>query len=163
MGGYFKNSDIIKINDTHKFGFLMFLIGVIIVLVYSGMFICNYNITDQKYFFNENGIPVVIMSLGLFRLFICLKVKLNYFLRNYGGSCLAIYLIHDNRYLNPLVWAWVDADSKFSAVGGLAIGIVIFLLAGYLDLLVRIIFGNSISKIAYIGDEVYEKYVLKDK
>ena len=55
-------------------------------------------------FYQRNSIFIIMLAIGLFTFFKNLNIKHNNFINNSAKCIFGVYLIHDNKFIRPLLW-----------------------------------------------------------
>jgi len=112
------------------------------------------------YFSDINKLPAVIISILLFTLFKEIKIKNYKFINNIASSTFAVYLIHDNVILSPIIWCDILKAAEFFNSRYLIIHLLIsvflvFNISIIIDKMKKVTIDKAIKKII---DKITDKY-----
>ena len=113
-------------------------------------------------FMNLNSFFEFWISAGLILVFKNITPFSNKFINIIAGSTFAVYLIHDNQFIRPMLWQKVNNVQYQSSIdfliNGLEISLLIFIICIVLDMIRRILLDNLFNSISQqIGNYLDKK------
>lgn len=125
--------------------FTVMLVSIIVIAKNKSLFEM-IGTTEVAYFWMPNTIPMVILSVCLFEIFLNIKIGSSKMINTMASTTLGIYLIHDGA-LAPYIWETIFKTKEHlsnsawkSLVSILTSTIIIFVLGMIIDLLRQKIF-----------------------
>lgn len=156
IGGYIKSYGI-KIYDTKLrslgiaiISFLIMILGIIVIYRY-GDFFKKIGTTEVSYFWTPNTIPMVILSISIFELFLKIDIGYNNIINKLASTTLGVYILHDG-ILNQYMWqnifkTKINLNSKFSLFYILGTTVIILCLGAVIDLIRQLIEKNVMKRV----------------
>lgn len=92
-----------------SFGFLV--VSIVALQKYSGFFE-TVGIKEPAYFWPPNTVPIVCLSVGIFGLFLQLRVSDSQAINKLASTTLGIYILHDG-LLNRWLWRTVFKNASY--------------------------------------------------
>lgn len=144
VGGY------IKMNlNVDRFNMKICIIGIILltILLFLSAFVfdvigIHYSAfaTHSTYFFYQDKIPVFVLSVLIFIVFLKLNIGTNKIINMVSSTTLGIYLIHDNYYFRNFLWENIFKVSNFSEskllpLYSIFVVLIVFVFCCFLELL----------------------------
>lgn len=84
---------------------------IIIILTYLSVILfdilgmrSSFFASNTTYFYEMKKLPMVLTAIFIFVGFLKLNIGHNKFINNIAGTTFGIYLLHDNKYIRPLLW-----------------------------------------------------------
>lgn len=116
------------------------------------------------YFTKINTIFCVLASIGIFLYFKNIKVFHNGFINNVSSTTLGIYLIHDNKYIRPIIWNNIINAKKyideFYFLGYSIISIlIVFIVCAFIERIRQLFFNKLIFKLSNKIEEIVVKII----
>ena len=148
IGGYIYSYGI-KIYDTKLralciaiISFSIMILGMIVIYRYGNIF-KKVGTTDISYFWPPNTIPMVILSISVFELFLKIDIGYNNVINKLASTTLGVYILHDG-ILNQYMWQNIfktkmNLNSKYSLFYILGTTALIFCLGASIDLVRQVI------------------------
>ncbi|MET7026916.1 acyltransferase family protein [Ligilactobacillus salivarius] len=143
--------------ESKKISWLVFFSGISIMILtfYFESFYMYKNQVVSEYinnFMNLNSFFEFWISVGLILIFKNITPFNNKFINIISGSTFAVYLIHDNQFIRPILWQKVNNAQYQSSIdfliNGLEISLLIFIICIVLDMIRRILLGNLFSSMS---------------
>lgn len=139
-----KNSVLIAVAS-----FAIMIFGIIVIYTFRDFF-KKLGTTEVAYFWEPNALPMLFLSVSVFKIFVDLKMKGNKIINTLASTTLGIYLLHDGP-LSVYIWKNVfhtkeHLNSNFLIVYIVASSIAIFLVGAAIDL-ARQLLEKQIMKI----------------
>ena len=137
-----------KFTSKHYFGFW----GVFSILTYATSVIftimgSRWNIfsTHATYFYGQEKLSTLLISLSLFMAFATLKMNYHKWINVIASATFGVYLIHDNGIVRPFLWMEVFKnaqyqDSMMLIPYSIVIVIMVYIVCTMIDLLRQKIF-----------------------
>ncbi len=156
IGGYIYSYGI-KIYDTKLrtlciaiISFLIMILGIIVIYRYENIF-KKIGTTEVSYFWPPNTIPMVILSVSVFELFLKMDIGYNNVINKLASTTLGVYILHDG-ILNHYMWQNIfktkmNLNSKFSLFYILGTAVLIFCLGAGIDLIRQLIEKNVMKRV----------------
>lgn len=129
-----------------------------------------YKSFSSYYFFTQDKITFLFISIFLFCFFATMKERKNKIINLLASSTFGIYLIHDNPYVRNYIWRDLFKvssyiNSPYLFLYSILVSSIIFIVCFIIDLLrkcLSILLGeffnkNDFAKITYFGKNIYEK------
>ncbi|MGM9942814.1 MAG: hypothetical protein ACI31Q_01850, partial [Erysipelotrichaceae bacterium] len=66
-----------------------------------------------KYFYGQEKITVLLISLSLFMAFVTLKMKYHKWINIIASATFGVYLIHDNTIIRSLLWIDIFKNAQY--------------------------------------------------
>lgn len=167
IGGYIKLYSLPIIKEKKKaiilstISFSILILSILIIEKFDYYF-SIIGIKDVAYFWTPNNIPMVLLSLGVFGIFLNLKVPNNNIINKVATTTLGIYLLHDGVLA---YWFWNDVFKNASHQNSpililyiLGTSMIIFTLGMLIDLFRQLIEKHTIKKIL---DSITFKKIIK--
>lgn len=152
---------------TSKHYFVLWLIFSILTYALSVIFTLmgerwNIFLSYSTYFFGQEKVTVLLISLALFMCFATLEMNYHKWINVLASATFGVYLIHDNNILQPLLWGDVFnnaqyQDSLFLVPYSIIVVIIVYLICTIIDLIRRQIF----EKYYMLLVNKYEDTILK--
>ena len=138
--------------------FGIMLMSILIIYQFRNIF-GKLGTTEIAYFWRPNTIPMFILSISIFEIFLKLKINGNIIINKLASTTLGIYLIHDG-ILNQYIWNNIFSslehlNSKYSIIYILETTIIIFIIGAIIDLIRQWIEKNTIKKV--LNSKFYER------
>lgn len=141
--------------------FSLILLVILFISIYLPMRLSFSN--QNMYGFSlimgsSNSILVVLLTITIFCVFLNLDIGSINFINYIAGSTFAVYLIHDNSLIRPILWNYINNDqfkaSKYQLfIAGISNTIMIYCVCVLIDLVRRICFEKLFNKISFkLGD-----------
>lgn len=156
-----------KYVESKKYSWLILLSGISIMILafYFESFYMYENQLVSEYvnnFMNLNSFFEFWISAGLILVFKNITSFSNKFINIIAGSTFAVYLIHDNQFIRPMLWQKVNNVQYQSSIdfliNGLEISLLIFIICIVLDMIRRILLDNLFNSISQqIGNYLDKK------
>lgn len=143
---------------------LLIIILSEIVLEVMGVHVAAVFGEHAEHFRNMNSIFVVINVVGIFLGVSQLKPRTSDIIPKIASTSLAVFVLHDNRALRPLIWTdWFRTtkfnDSPFLVVHALLTAIVIFIIGMTIDLIRQATIEKLTLKFVFpIVDKIEKSY-----
>ena len=96
---------------------LIILAVVMFILTMSLTLIYEFAGRGEPWFYEQNHIPVFVISVTLFLLFSKLKMKHNRFVNLISQTTFGIYLIHDDRSVRSFLWKTLFKNASYAESG----------------------------------------------
>ena len=154
IGGYIRNYQIKFFNkkkNSYILALCSFLFMVLSIFIFYNYrkFFANLGTTEVAYFWPPNTLPMVLLSISVFEIFLCLKIKNNKLINILASTTLGIYMLHDG-ILSRFIWYKLfnskeHLNSKYSIIYILASTIAIFLICAIIDLIRQFIEKYSVT------------------
>lgn len=78
---------------------------LVLSTVFFNLLAINFPVFNHgTYFYSRNSILIVTLSYGLLLVFTNMKSISSMFINSIASTVFGIYLIHDNKYLRPVIW-----------------------------------------------------------
>lgn len=144
IGSYiYKHKENVTIKNFVIWGTIIFSISFIILsqfLILKFGYKFNINIDILLKFSKKisTSFFTVIISVGIFVLFLRMRPFQNNFINAFGKSTFGVYLIHDNAYLSIFMWNCIfkiNESQEIFPLKNCMIPFVIFIIASGLDIL----------------------------
>lgn len=84
--------------------FLVLAVSIVLIDVF-GSFFAALGTTEQAYLWPPNTVPMVLLSVGVFGIFLNLKMKPHPIVNRIGRATMGIYLLHDGVLST---WLWMQ-------------------------------------------------------
>ena len=102
----------------HKQYIALSIIFIIITYLSSIIFIILGKkyiifINYQNYFYGQEKITVLLISVCLFMTFSTLKIKYNKWINIIASATFGVYLIHDNNIIRPILWMDIFKNAQY--------------------------------------------------
>lgn len=120
--------------------------------------------SSVDFFYGNQKIPIVLLSVILFLLFKQLKIKNSSIINIASATTFGIYLIHDNENIRQLLWRDFFiipqmSSAKYFIPYSLLIVLIVFLVCGFLEFIRMILIEPLYStKIEHIGDKIINSF-----
>lgn len=130
--------------------FGMLVVSILIIEKFSDFF-ARLGTVEIAYFWPPNTVPMICLSVGVFGIFMHLKIKYHPFVNKVSSTTLGIYLLHDSGML--ALWIWKTArcadyyDSPFLIFRILGISTIIFLVGMAIDWFRQILERYTLQKV----------------
>ncbi len=177
IGGYIRKYQI-KFFEKKKntyilaIGSFLFMILSIFVFYRYRYFLANLGNTEIAYFWPPNTLPMVLLSISVFEIFLNLKIKNNKLINVVASTTLGIYMVHDGLFYK-FIWDKVlkSTDhlySRYSICYILISTALIFVFGAIIELIRQFIEKHTVTKflnskyfdkICNISKKVYKKFV----
>lgn len=138
-----------------------FVLWIALVLYFRNKisFIDNHYEQVFMYPFALNRFPILLCSVFLFSFFKNLKIKNNKLINTIASTTFGVYLIHENRLLNKIIWHRIFKFdnfmySKYLFLYMLLATVVTFCCCSIIDYLRQILIEKPIMKILYKRDKI---------
>lgn len=128
----------------------MILCAIFSVLTYaSSVFFAiigrDLFIFSEYYFYNQNTVPVLLVSLSLFMSFATLKMKYHKWINIIASATFGVYLIHDNAIICPILWCKIFKnaqyqDSLYLIPYSIIVVAIVFIVCTIIDLIRKSVF-----------------------
>lgn len=130
------------------FGFME--LSIIIIEMLGGFF-AKLGTTEPAYFWPPNSIPMFLLSVGVFSIFLKIDIPYNKFINTLASTTLGIYLLHDG-ILNQYLWKEVFKNSSHQSSPYLLLhilgtAVIVFAVCAAIDLLRGLIEKHIVIKI----------------
>lgn len=147
----------IRIYGTHKkitmrivLSFGVMVAGIFIIYKFRNIF-NKLGTKEVAYFWTPNTIPMFILSVAFFELFLKIDIGSNRIINKLASTTLGIYMIHDG-VLNTYIWGTIfktkeHLESSYSIISILLSAIVIFLVGAIIDFIRQWLEKNIIVKL----------------
>ena len=155
-GAFIRLHGMVFIRHLKVWNYIFLVVSIIIFssilfIEYLGSFFTWLGTTETAYFWRPNSIPMYILSISLFALFLNIKFPFSKLINRAASTTLGIYLLHDSR-LSEYLWNTVFKNNThmFSPVFILHIlsaTAVLFLLGVTVDLIRQYLERNVLLKI----------------
>lgn len=144
----FKNKRIIITSAAISFGIM--LLGILIIYKFINIF-GKLGTTEVAYFWPPNTIPMFILSISIFEIFLNIKIKNNKIINTLASTTLCVYILHDGM-LNPYIWQNIfktleHLNNQFSFIYIIGATIIIFIVCVFIDLIRQLIEKHTVIKI----------------
>lgn len=156
VGGY------IKMNlNVDRFNTKICIIGIVLltILLFLSTFVfdiigIHYQAfaTHSTYFFYQDKIPVFVLSVLIFIVFLKLNIGTNKIINMVSSTTLGIYLIHDNYYFRNFLWEKIFKVSNFSEsiffpLYSIGVVLIVFAFCSFFELLRINLFERKYMKL----------------
>lgn len=144
--------------------FITMLIGIIVIYKFKDFF--KYlGTTEVAYFWHPNTIPMLILSVSIFEIFLNIKLNYNKIINALASTTLAIYMMHDG-VLRKYLWTSIfktkeHLGSKYSIIYIIATSICIFCIGAIIDLIRQLFEKITIKR--FLDSNIYLKMTNKLK
>lgn len=142
----------------HNFKITFSMLIVVLAIDYFVIsLLCNQNNWIKlQVLLNLQSPLVLFTSISIFFVFKSIKIRSSKFINYVATSMFAVYLIHDNSFLRPLIWAHVNAnqyDGLSYLLHGFSSTLVIFLICTGIDIVGRLLYNKPLKIISKrLGD-----------
>jgi len=108
IGAYIKLYSISFIETKKKsiiisvLSFLTLIVSILIIDKFDFLF-AKIGLTEVAYLWTPNNIPMLLLSISIFGIFLNMKIKDNKIVNKFASTTLGIYLLHDGVLS---VWLW---------------------------------------------------------
>lgn len=128
------------------------LIASILIIDKFQNFFAMLGTTEPAFFWPPNTIPMVFLSIGVFSLFLHMKIPYNFVINKLASTTLGIYLLHDGLIFDSWCWGLVFhcseyQDSPFLLLYILKASVIIFAVGVVVDLLRQVLEKYTINKL----------------
>lgn len=159
-------------HKTYLIGFISLYLFTYILGVSFLIFNKDYAYKDYSsyYFFSQDKITFLLISIFLFCFFATMKERKNKIINLIASSTFGVYLIHDNPYIRNYIWKELFKvssyiNSPYLFLYSILITFSVFIVCTFIDLirhLISILLGElfnkiNFSKIGNFSSKVYEK------
>ncbi len=159
-------------HKTYLIGFISLYLFTYILGVSFLIFNKDYAYKDYSsyYFFSQDKITFLLISIFLFCFFATMKERKNKIINLIAASTFGVYLIHDNPYIRNYIWKELFKvssyiNSPYLFLYSILITFIIFIVCTFIDLirhLISILLAElfnkiNFSKIKNFSSKVYEK------
>lgn len=126
--------------------------GSILFIETFSKFFAHLGTTEIAYFWPPNTVPMALLSLGVFGIFLHLDIGFSPGINKIASATLGIYLLHDNGVLTSWIWGTIGQcanyyGSPFLTVRILVFSSVIFLAGVAIDWIRQILEKYTLKKI----------------
>lgn len=117
IGGFIRRYDYMENVRSFKLilVFLLACVSIYLVSISLAFVGTRYEVFSfyTTYFYSENSITILFLSVVLFLAFVNLQIKQNIMINAIASSTFGIYLIHDNNYVRNFLWLRVFKNYYF--------------------------------------------------
>ncbi len=158
----FKNKKISIFTAIFSLAFMV--LGIIVIFKFGNLF-KKIGTKETAYFWQPNTIPMLILSVSLFELFLKLKIPNLKLINVAASTTLGVYMLHDGPLASTLwqnIFKTLDClNSKYYLFYIIAHTFTIFILGGGVDIIRQGLERITLSK--FLDSQVYEKLTSKIK
>lgn len=154
-----------EMNNSIKCAIISFgiMIAGIFIIYFFKAFFKKVGTTELAYFWTPNNLPMLILSISVFEIFLKIQIKNNNIINKLASTTLCIYMLHDS-ILNTYIWQNIfqtlkHLRGKYSIIHILFATIVIFTVGAIVDIIRQFIQQHTVSKL--LESELYTKQVNK--
>lgn len=140
----------------------IFILWIALVLKYRNIitFIDSHFIQVFNYPLAMNRLPSLLNAIFLFCFFKNLKISYNKWINKIGGTTFGIYLIHENTFLNNVIWHKIFKidnflESNFLIFYMIFIVLIVFLSCSIIELIRKLIIEKPIM---FCFDNLVSRY-----
>lgn len=118
-----------------------FIVGVIFsILIYLSSVTFH-----STYFYGQNKLPILVVSVSLFMAFASLKIKYNKWINVIASATFGVYLIHDNKMIRPFLWLKIFKNYQYQHTNriilySIIVVAIVYVVCTIIDLLRQMIF-----------------------
>ena len=120
---------------------------------------------EPAYFWKPNSIPMLILSISVFEIFINIKIPYSKIINVFASTTFGIYLLHDgplSNYIWKVIFRTKEAlNSKYSIIYIIASTLIIFFVGALVDLIRQFIEKHTVNK--FLDSKCYNKISKKLK
>lgn len=156
-GGLIANTRIEKIKIGKLLTLFLIGIGIPIFVKLMAMYVLSIN-QGGAVFYHHNSAFIFMAAVSLFVCILKIEISnsiINHCICWFTPTCIGVYLIHENLFIKPLLWKWVDSiqffDYKFYPIFIISAVIMIFISCSVVDKIRIWIFNKT-----KITDKVYD-------
>ena len=144
--------------------FATMILGVIIIYHFKDIFL-KIGIKQEAYFWQPNSIPMIILSIAIFELFLNFKIKNNKLINLLASTTLGIYMLHDGPLAN-ILWKKIFKslnclNSKYAIIYIIVHTFIIFIVGSLIDLIRQLIEKITLDK--FLNSKLFKKIENKSK
>lgn len=142
--------------------FAVMLFGILIIYSFINFFM-KIGTKEVAYFWTPNTIPMLILSVAVFEIFLKIKINNNKLINKLASTTLFIYMLHDG-ILNRYIWKNIFHTeeclrSKFPVIHILIATATIFIVGATIDLVRQFIEKHTVKKL--LESNFYDKKARK--
>ena len=161
---FFNKNKIKRFIMISLISFTTMILGVIIIYHFKDIFL-KIGIKQEAYFWQPNSIPMIILSIAIFELFLNFKIKNNKLINLLASTTLGIYMLHDGPLAN-ILWKKVFKslnclNSKYAIIYIIVHTFIIFIVGSLIDLIRQLIEKNTLDK--FLNSKLSKKIENKSK
>ena len=140
------------------------VLSIIIIYQFKDIFL-KIGTKQFAYFWTPNSIPMVLLSISIFELFLNLKIKNNKIINLFASTTLGIYMLHDGP-LSSTLWKKVFKslkclNSKYAIIYIIVHTFIIFIVGALIDLIRQFIEKFTVDK--FLNSKLIKKFTRKIK
>lgn len=115
--------------------------------------------TEVSYFWPPNTIPMLIVSVSIFEIFLKMKIKSNKIINKIASTTLCVYILHDG-VLNTYIWEEIfktkeHLNGQYPIIHILTATVIIFVAGMIVDIIRQFIEKYTVTKV--LNSKFYEK------
>ena len=114
---------------------------------------------EPAYFWQPNSIPMLILSISIFEIFINIKIPYSKIINMLASTTFGIYLLHDGplaNYIWKVIFRTKEAlNSRFSIIYIIYSALIIFFAGALIDLIRQFIEKHTVNK--FLDSKCYNK------
>ncbi|MBE5936008.1 MAG: acyltransferase [Lachnospiraceae bacterium] len=146
-------------NNEHSVKYyVIFLIFCSIVTYYSTIVYIilgsrwDFFASNVTYFYGEEKITTLLISVSLLMIFVTLKMKYNKWINIIASATFGVFLIHDNNIIRPLLWGKLFNNARYQESAliipySIMAVAVVYIVCTLIDLLRQQIIEKPVMKI----------------
>lgn len=136
-----------------------------VVLEFMGVYVAPVFGHHAEHFRNMNSILVLFTVVGVFMGIVQQKPRYNSVVPKIASTSLAVFILHDNRALRPVIWTKIFkttsyADSHILIIHAFITAIIVFVVTGIIDLIRQYTIERWVMKLI---DPIISKAEIKYK
>ena len=136
------------------------ILGIILIYKYQ-----NFFTTEIAYFWTPNSIPILMLSISIFSIFLKLRVKNNKIINLFASTTFGIYMLHDGPLAN-ILWKNIFKtlqclNSPYYFIYIICHTFIIFIVGSVIDLIRQIIEKFTLNKI--LNSKIIKKFYYQVK
>lgn len=129
-----------EFGKMHSAKYYFSLCAVFSILTYLSSIVFN-----TTYFYGQNKLPILFVSLTLFMGFVYLKIKNNKWINIIASGTFGVYLIHDDNIIRPFLWTKVFKNFQYQHTNkiilySIVVVVIVYVVCTIIDLLRQKIF-----------------------
>ena len=154
---FFKNKSKKKALVLSILSFITMILGIIVIYKFKDIFL-KIGTKEPAYFWRPNTVPMLILSVSMFELFLNLKIKNNKVMNDLASTTLGIYMLHDGPLASTL-WKNIFKslnclNSKFAILYIVFHTLIIFAVGVIVDLIRQLVEKITVDKI--LDSKIYK-------
>ncbi len=132
--------------------FAVMLLGILVIYKFKNFF-SKIGTTEVAYFWMPNTIPMLLLSISVFKIFLDIKLDYNKIINKLASTTLGIYLLHDGK-LDTYIWTYVfkskeHLNNNYPILYIIEAAAIIFIVGAIIDLIRQFIEKHTVNKILY--------------